>query len=57
MLPNFSFACGNKQRGNTVKSVTNTNNVHIFDLWKDAELSTGKLSENNSDIGSKVITF
>jgi hypothetical protein len=41
MFHNFSFVCAHKQRGNTVKSVMNINNAHIFDLWKDAEISTG----------------
>jgi hypothetical protein len=45
--------CGHKQRGNTAKSLTNVNGVQIHDLLnEDAELSAGKLSENNSDIRS-----
>jgi hypothetical protein len=36
----------------------NMNGVQIHDLLnEDAELSAGKLSENNSDIGFNVIKF
>jgi hypothetical protein len=51
MFPNFFFVCGHKLRGDTAKSVMNVNGVQIYDLLnEDAELSAGKLSENNSDI-------
>jgi hypothetical protein len=38
------------------QSVMYMNGVQIYDLLnKDAELSAGKLSENNGDIGSNMI--
>jgi hypothetical protein len=33
-----------------VKSVRNMNNVHTFYLWKDAELSAGKISEEKKTV-------
>lgn len=58
MFPNFSFVCGHEHGGNTVKTVMNMNGVQIHDLLnEDAEVSAGKLSEYNSDIGSNAIKF
>jgi methanogenic corrinoid protein MtbC1 len=50
--------CGHEHGGNTVKTVMNMNGVQIHDLLnEDAEVSAGKLSEYNSDIGSNAIKF